>query len=136
MPRLTSEETTRLFTISPLIRPSRPITIFAGTDLSSRLSATMLPKAEANFTTSIAVRASPGLPPMVPLMPEMLLINATNTNFGGSKNTAFGVECLLMPAVYFCKKAQMSNEWYRAWFDSPYYHKLYFYRDEGEAQDF
>ena len=30
----------------------------------------------------------------------------------------------------------MINEWYRAWFDSPYYHKLYFYRDEAEAQQF
>lgn len=30
----------------------------------------------------------------------------------------------------------MSKEWYRDWFDSPYYHKLYFYRDEAEAQSF
>lgn len=30
----------------------------------------------------------------------------------------------------------MVNEWYRAWFDSPYYHKLYLSRDEEEAQKF
>lgn len=30
----------------------------------------------------------------------------------------------------------MVNEWYREWFDSPFYHKLYFKRDEKEAQAF
>jgi cyclopropane fatty-acyl-phospholipid synthase-like methyltransferase len=30
----------------------------------------------------------------------------------------------------------MMNEWYRAWFDSPYYHKLYFNRNEEEARRF
>lgn len=28
------------------------------------------------------------------------------------------------------------KEWYKDWFNSPYYHKLYFERDEREAQDF
>jgi SAM-dependent methyltransferase len=28
------------------------------------------------------------------------------------------------------------KEWYKAWFDSPFYHKLYFERDEDEAQKF
>ena len=28
------------------------------------------------------------------------------------------------------------KEWYKAWFDSPFYHKLYFERDEKEAQQF
>lgn len=28
------------------------------------------------------------------------------------------------------------NEWYRDWFSSPFYHKLYFERDENEAQNF
>ena len=28
------------------------------------------------------------------------------------------------------------NQWYRQWFDSPYYHKLYFNRDEREAAAF
>lgn len=30
----------------------------------------------------------------------------------------------------------MRNDWYRAWFDSPFYHKLYFNRDEKEAAQF
>jgi SAM-dependent methyltransferase len=28
------------------------------------------------------------------------------------------------------------KEWYKAWFSSPFYHKLYFERDENEAQKF
>lgn len=28
------------------------------------------------------------------------------------------------------------REWYKEWFNSPFYHKLYFDRDEKEAQDF
>ena len=28
------------------------------------------------------------------------------------------------------------KEWYRDWFNSPFYHKLYFERDENEAQNF
>lgn len=28
------------------------------------------------------------------------------------------------------------KEWYREWFNSPFYHKLYFQRDEAEAQKF
>lgn len=28
------------------------------------------------------------------------------------------------------------NEWYKKWFNSPYYHKLYFERDDSEAQNF
>lgn len=28
------------------------------------------------------------------------------------------------------------REWFKAWFNSPYYHKLYFERDENEAQKF
>lgn len=30
----------------------------------------------------------------------------------------------------------MKNEWYKEWFDSPYYHSLYKYRDEKEAKNF
>jgi SAM-dependent methyltransferase len=38
---------------------------------------------------------------------------------------------------YFCKKLIMiTKEWYKDWFNSPYYHKLYFERDEKEAQTF
>jgi SAM-dependent methyltransferase len=29
-----------------------------------------------------------------------------------------------------------ANEWYKKWFNSPYYHKLYFERDESEAKKF
>ncbi len=29
-----------------------------------------------------------------------------------------------------------TNEWYKNWFNSPYYHKLYFERDESEANKF
>src|SRR5713226_6599532 len=28
------------------------------------------------------------------------------------------------------------SEWFREWFDSPYYHKLYFDRDQREARAF
>lgn len=31
---------------------------------------------------------------------------------------------------------QADNQWFRQWFDSPYYHKLYFKRDEAEAAAF
>src|ERR1700743_652674 len=31
---------------------------------------------------------------------------------------------------------QPASEWFREWFDSPYYHKLYFERDEQEASAF
>src|ERR1700720_4098584 len=29
-----------------------------------------------------------------------------------------------------------SSDWFREWFDSPYYHQLYFERDEKEASAF
>lgn len=29
-----------------------------------------------------------------------------------------------------------ATEWYKDWFNSAYYHKLYFHRDEAEAQRF
>ena len=45
----------------------------------------MQPNADANFTISIGVRDSPGFPPMVPRMPEMLLINATRKKFWVAK---------------------------------------------------
>ena len=30
----------------------------------------------------------------------------------------------------------MQKDWYKSWFNTPYYHKLYFQRDEKEAEDF
>jgi hypothetical protein len=79
IPRLTKVFTTNWLTILPDILPSRPTTILAGNDLSCLLSAIMLPNEAVNLTISIAVKDSPGFPPIVPLMPEMLLINATKT---------------------------------------------------------
>jgi hypothetical protein len=63
-----------LRTISPLMRPSLPITIFLEWVTVSFIHD---PNAAENFTISRGVRFSLGLPPIVPLMPEMLLINAT-----------------------------------------------------------
>ena len=40
----------------------------------------MLPNAAVNFTMSTGVRLVPGVPPIVPLIPEMLLINATTNS--------------------------------------------------------
>ena len=40
----------------------------------------MLPNAAENFTISTGVRLVPGVPPIVPLIPEMLLINATTNS--------------------------------------------------------
>lgn len=43
---------------------------------------------------------------------------------------------LLHQSDYFCRKQDMLTEWYKEWFDSSYYHQLYFQRDEREAQRF
>jgi hypothetical protein len=40
-----------------------------------------VPNAAENLTISSGVRFSLGLPPIVPLMPEMLLVNATKKRF-------------------------------------------------------
>jgi hypothetical protein len=40
----------------------------------------MLPNAAVNFIMSIGVRLVPGVPPIVPLIPEILLINATTNS--------------------------------------------------------
>lgn len=40
----------------------------------------MLPYAAVNFMMSTGVRLVPGVPPIVPLIPEMLLINATTNS--------------------------------------------------------
>jgi hypothetical protein len=49
----------------------------------------ILPNAAENFTISTGVRFSPGNPPMVPLIPDMLLINAKciTVYWLGGKNT-------------------------------------------------
>ncbi len=46
---------------------------------------------------------------------------------------------LICQPSYFCKKNGVmivSSDWFREWFNSPYYHKLYFERDEKEAEAF
>src|ERR1700722_515824 len=68
--------TTSALIISPLILASRPITIFFPFFCRIRP-----PKAAVNLTTSSGERVSPGFPPIVPLIPEMLLINATDACF-------------------------------------------------------
>ena len=40
----------------------------------------MLPNADVNFIMSTGVRLVPGVPPIVPLIPEILLINATTNS--------------------------------------------------------
>jgi hypothetical protein len=40
----------------------------------------MLPNAAVNFIMSTGVRLVPGVPPIVPLIPEILLINATTNS--------------------------------------------------------
>jgi hypothetical protein len=74
MPSEMSVLTTRLFTIGPLIRPSLPITTF----LLPVFLTSQDPKADVNLTISSGDKESPGFPPMVPLIPEILFINATS----------------------------------------------------------
>ena len=72
IPRANKLCSTKASTINPLILPSRPtITFFFPADFLIN----QVPYADANFTISIGVRLSFGRPPMVPLKPEMLLIN-------------------------------------------------------------
>jgi hypothetical protein len=49
----------------------------------------MLPKAAVNFTISTGDRFSPGIPPIVPRMPDMLLINATVVSYFGIAKIRF-----------------------------------------------
>lgn len=62
---------TRWLTISPLIRASRPITI-TGFPVVLLIQ---VPNAAVNLIMSSGVRLCPALPPIVPRMPEMLLIS-------------------------------------------------------------
>ena len=72
---------TRFFTISPLMRPSLPTTIFLE-KISCGLSFNnKVPNAAVNFTMSNGVRLSPVFPPIVPLIPDILFINAIRYHF-------------------------------------------------------
>lgn len=42
----------------------------------------------------------------------------------------------ISPANAAPENPPVSRDWFREWFDSPYYHKLYFERNEKEAADF
>ena len=85
IPNPVSVAVTSWLTMAPLIRPSRPTTTLAGVPALPACSHNSEPKAAVNFTTSIGERVSPGLPPMVPLIPEILLINATEKRLGLQK---------------------------------------------------
>ena len=63
--------------MGPLILPSLPTTTFLFFDVMM-----LLPKAEVYKTTSNGESDSPGFPPIVPLIPDMLLINATGEFLG------------------------------------------------------
>jgi hypothetical protein len=73
MPKPINVLVTKSEIIWPDGRASRPITI-----LEIPVSFfTQVPKAAANFTASMGVSASSTFPPIVPLIPEMDLINVT-----------------------------------------------------------
>ena len=65
-----------IVTIGPLILPSLPTTIFL---FSAEIN--FRPNAAVYFTMSNGDKVSPGFPPIVPRMPEILLINATGDFF-------------------------------------------------------
>jgi SAM-dependent methyltransferase len=44
--------------------------------------------------------------------------------------------CIILNFVKRLAGMNIHPDWFREWFDSPYYHKLYFERDEKEAADF
>ena len=58
-------------TMAPLILPSLPTTIFC----AAFLLLSQTPNPAVHSTTSIGVKFSPFLPPMVPLIPEIDLIS-------------------------------------------------------------
>ena len=94
---------TSLCTNSPLIRPSRPITTFL---LSLARDKSQVPYAAVKRTTSSGLKVSPGLPPIVPLIPEMLLINAIIHSFASGGRAANLVEKLFLPPVIFAPISQ------------------------------
>lgn len=71
-PNAVSVSATNFEIEGPLILPSLPMTIFL-----LPLDKANCPYAEVNFTTSMGDKDSPGFPPIVPLIPDMLLISAT-----------------------------------------------------------
>jgi SAM-dependent methyltransferase len=57
----------------------------------------------------------------------------------GGKNKLFGLlPCRNgpRPTTFAQNREMAASEWYKDWFNSPFYHKLYFERDDSEAQAF
>jgi SAM-dependent methyltransferase len=74
---------------------------------------------------------------MVPLIPEILFINATVTGLRVAKiSFSFSLVKVMRPEGVLLYKFMNVKEWYKDWFNSEYYHKLYFERDENEAKQF
>jgi hypothetical protein len=115
----------------------------------------MLPNAAVNFIMSTGVRLVPGVPPIVPLIPEILLINATTNsskvndyirlnrdsknknrkgyydlihdiNFGPGNSKADRLKSLIFVKEKLVMTRAGKKEWFRDWFSSPFYHRLYF----------
>ena len=79
-PHATRVPHTRFSTITPLRRASRPTTTLYLAALGALRLRNSLQYAYVNLTMSTGVRASPGAPPMVPLIPEIDLISVISTN--------------------------------------------------------
>lgn len=55
----------------------------------------------------------------------------------GQQKYGFQLQQVLIVDITFAKRKAMSwQPWYKDWFNSPFYHKLYFDRDELEAENF
>ena len=111
--------------------------------------------AAVNLTMSAGVSPSPGLPPIVPRIPDILFISATCKrlfictikkvshdpiiNFR-NKLTEYFDKIKLFTIIQFkhgfLHLRMPDTPWYKTWFSSPFYHKLYFDRDEKEASLF
>lgn len=52
----------------------------------------------------------------------------------GLQKYSFQFQPIVNPPWYICSMAEQA--WYKDWFNSPFYHKLYFERDENEAEAF
>jgi SAM-dependent methyltransferase len=69
-------------------------------------------------------------------MPQILFFIPKKS---GGKNKLFTVppgRNGARPTTFVKNGTMAASEWYKDWFNSPFYHKLYFERDETEAQQF
>jgi SAM-dependent methyltransferase len=59
-------------------------------------------------------------------------------SLSGVQKYGFRLQRVLVVDITFAKRFTMTEKatWYKEWFDSPFYHKLYFGRDEKEAETF